>query len=43
MLGLGETDEEILQVMRDCGHVPFIEKPAQFLAIVDPFLQEHAR
>jgi pimeloyl-ACP methyl ester carboxylesterase len=33
----------ILRVIRDCGHVPFIEKPAEFLAIVDPFLREHAR
>jgi 3-oxoadipate enol-lactonase len=33
----------VLHVMRDCGHVPFVEKPAEFLAIVDPFLREHAR
>jgi pimeloyl-ACP methyl ester carboxylesterase len=32
-----------LQRIDNCGHIPFIEKRAEFLDAVDPFLREHAR
>ena len=29
-----------VEVMRDCGHLPFLEQPAQFAGIVERFLKE---
>jgi pimeloyl-ACP methyl ester carboxylesterase len=32
-----------LEVLDDVGHVPQLEAPARFLAIVEPWLRAHAR
>ena len=32
-----------VEIMRDCGHLPFLERPAAFAAIVSAFLRERCR
>lgn len=32
-----------VEIMRDCGHLPFLERPADFAAIVSAFLRERCR
>jgi pimeloyl-ACP methyl ester carboxylesterase len=33
-------DKTRVEIMRDCGHLPFLEQPAAFAAIVSAFLRE---